>query len=98
MNGWIFAGALFVVILGFEVVVLRYFVTGPTPFEQSFRSGDGSLRSNEAAATPAGASRADGEQPPVEEEQGVARCPDCGTYNSDLGTVRYCRNCLSTLH
>jgi hypothetical protein len=88
MEGWIFAVALLVGILAFELVVFRYFsnVSVGSPLG----SGDPS-----AAAT---AASGDGGGVASDTEEPTHECHNCGAANGDVGAFHYCQHCLARIH
>jgi hypothetical protein len=87
MNGWLFAVALLVAILGFELAVFRYFS------DASLASALDSDSGSDADATRV----ADGGVAVDEAEGRTHECHDCGAVNGDVGTFHYCHNCLSRI-
>jgi len=89
MDGWIFAIALLVGILGFELVVFRYFSN--VSIDPSFGSGDPSAATTATATGDGGGAVADTDDPTHE-------CHNCGAANGDVGTFHYCQHCLTRIH
>ena len=86
MNGWLFAIALLVAILGFELAVFRYFS------DASLASALDSDSGSDVDATRV----ADGGVA-VARDRSTHECHDCGAVNGDVGTFHYCHSCLSRI-
>lgn len=89
MNGWIFAVALLVGILGFELVVFRYF---------SDVSVDPSFGHSDPSAATGGATSGDGGGGVADEAGPTHECHNCGAENGDVSTFHYCQHCLARIH
>ncbi|WP_436930194.1 DUF7577 domain-containing protein [Halosimplex halobium] len=93
MEGWAFAAVALVVVLGFELVLFRYFTperpAAASPDDASERSGTrGAGGSVRAGGHAAGTDR---------DEAGTVVCEACGTANADAPAVVFCRACLGRL-
>lgn len=86
MNGWLFAVALLVAILGFELAVFRYFsdVSLAGALDPGDTSGGDATRVTDGGVA-------------VERDGQTHECHDCGAVNGDVGTFHYCHNCLSRI-
>jgi len=89
MDGWIFAVALLVGILAFELVMFRYFSNAS--IDLSFGRSDPSAATTATARSDGGAAVADTEGPTHE-------CHNCGAENGDVSTYHYCQHCLTRIH
>lgn len=89
MEGWIFAVALLLVVLAFELVAFRYF---------SDVSLGAAFESSDPSATPSTGTAAEGATSVAETDDDVHECPSCGTVNGDVGTFHYCQHCLTRIN
>jgi hypothetical protein len=89
MDGWIFAVALLVGILGFELVVFRYFSN--VSVDLSFGQSDPSAATTATAGGDGGGAGVDTDGPTRE-------CHNCGADNGDVSTFHYCQHCLTRIH
>jgi hypothetical protein len=90
MEGWIFAVALLLAVLAFELVAFRYF--SDVSLGATFESSDPSATpaagaAAETASVAAGADPDDGHE-----------CHNCGLVNEDAPTFHYCQRCLTRIN
>jgi hypothetical protein len=89
MEGWIFAVALLLAVLAFELVAFRYF---------SDVSLGAVFESSDASATPPAGATSDGASAVAETDESARECHNCGARNEDVGTFHYCQHCLSRIN
>jgi hypothetical protein len=89
MEGWIFAVALLLAVLAFELVAFRYF---------SDVSLGAVFESSDPSATPAAGAGAETASVAAEADDDVRECHSCGMVNEDVATFHYCQHCLSRIN
>lgn len=92
MDGWLFAVTALVAILGFELLVFRYFADdGPV--------GDTTIGTNDATAAGTGQRRPPGGTATgAAADESTRQCHNCGAANADVSTFHYCQRCLTRIH